>query len=198
MQQVREIKVFYNDISVGGTGYLLAGLIVEPGVDQTMNEPGGISPSRYFDKNQYKIDFDYNMYTIPGNPLYVYPFQWGWDAMTQKTKRMNWDEANDFIDSNSCLNGSCAETTMARSALPQVVASPNPFSQYLTVSSETYNTASAQLKLINYQGMSYSPILLTSKTSATRFGTSNVPNGNYVLEIIINGKIIHSIHVVKK
>lgn len=200
MHQVREIKVYYNDISVAGSGYVLTGLLVEPGIGQTSNEPAGILPGRYYDKSVYKIDFDYNKYTIPGDPSFSYPFRWGWDLNTSKTKILKWEDVNDFVDFNSCINNSCSQTLMlARQSSGQTITPfPNPFYEHLSISTEGFETEILKFKLIDGSGAAYTlPVLATSPTS-TRLGTSQIPKGNYVLQVIGNGMVIKSLHVVKE
>ncbi len=190
LQQVRDIQVYYNNISVGGSGYLLTGLIIEPGVGQTLNEPNGIVAERYYNKNVYKIDIDYNYYTIPGNPMYSNCFQWGWDTVKQSSTRLVWDQANDYIDSHSCINGSCpAEAASARTLAVEIEIFPNPFNDFLSVSRKEPISEDVNVRLTSEGGITYDLQIVDADSAVFSFDTSELPKGNYVATVTSNGYV---------
>lgn len=197
LQQVRNIKVHYNDITVGGSGYLLTGLILEPTSAQLLSEPGGISATRYYDDGDYKIDIDYNNYHTPGDPRYAYPFQWGWDAEISGSIRIPWALQTQFHDAHSCLNGECSAGNASLASAANISVYPNPFAGTLNVRGDGLNTGYVAIELISDRNQVYRPAIGWQDKSAVSFNTSTIPPGTYVLRIFQGSHLIDTRRVQK-
>jgi parallel beta-helix repeat protein len=200
MQQIREIKVYYNDVSVGGSGYLLTGLLVEPGPGQTGTEPNGITPERYYNKSAYNIDIDFNNYTIPGNPLYANAFQWGWDTSLQISKRLVWEQANDFVDFNSCINGLCAGTTAsARTSAATITLYPNPFVASVSASLSGVKLSNdVVLVLTAMDGVAVKLRPSDVEDDRVTFDMGGIPVGRYAAKLYHQGALVTTTQLEKK
>jgi hypothetical protein len=102
---------------------------------------------------------------------------------------------NDFDENNYSFKiqgNSVANTSIDESTLSELNVYPNPSNNSARIDFGLVNSSEVEMKVVDLQGKIVSPIILTNLEAGKQtleLNTSDLSNGMYIIEFVINGKI---------